>query len=87
MKRNGFTYTLAALTLLALALLASVASATPISTEYNVSFVATPGTAGGDIVAVGGALFVGVGSFGVGGQSVVRIDSGGTTVIALRPCT
>jgi hypothetical protein len=39
--------------------------------------------AAGDVVVAGGALFVGVGPGFVGGaQSVLRIDSGGTTVVA-----
>jgi hypothetical protein len=58
------------------------ASAAPIAPGYEVDFVATPDTATGDVVAAGDALFVGVGPFGVGAQSLVRIDAGGVTVLA-----
>jgi hypothetical protein len=64
----------------ALLLGAATAQAAPISSGYDVSFVTTPGAAAGDVVAVGGAIFVGSGAFGA--QSIVRIDGGGTTVLA-----
>jgi len=57
------------------------AAATPLATGYLVDFVETTGDAVGDVVVVGDALFVGVGSFAAGAQSVVRIDGGGQTVI------
>jgi hypothetical protein len=69
-------------TLLSTFALAAASGAVPIAPGYSVTFVTTPGPAAGDVVVAGGALFVGIGSFGVGGQSLVRIDSGGTTVLA-----
>jgi hypothetical protein len=50
---------------------------------YAVTEVALPDFAQGDVVVAGGALFVGVGpGFSGAAQSVVRIDGGGTTVVA-----
>ncbi len=50
---------------------------------YTVTEIALPDFAQGDVVVVGGALFVGVGpGFSGAAQSVVRIDGGGTTVLA-----
>ena len=50
---------------------------------YVVTEIALPDFAQGDVVVVGGALFVGVGpGFSGAAQSVVRIDGGGTTVLA-----
>lgn len=50
---------------------------------YTVTEIALPDFAQGDIVVAGGALFVGVGpGFTGAGQSIVRIDGGGTTVVA-----
>jgi hypothetical protein len=50
---------------------------------YVVSEIALPDFAQGDIVVIGAALFVGVGpGFSGAAQSVVRIDGGGTTVVA-----
>lgn len=58
------------------------AGAVPSGSGYAVSSITTPGPANGDVVVAGGALFVGIGGFGVGGQSVVRIDGGGVTTLA-----
>ena len=50
---------------------------------YTVTEIALPDFASGDVVVVGGALFVGVGpGFSGAAQSVVRIDGGGTTTVA-----
>lgn len=62
--------------------LPAAAQAMPVAPGYIVSEIVTPGSATGDVVAAGGALFVGIGSFGAGAQSIVRIDGGGTTTIA-----
>jgi hypothetical protein len=67
---------------LAALLLATSVSATPTSSDYSITFFTTPDAVAGDVLSTGGALFVGIGSFGVGSQQVVRIDSGGTTVLA-----
>ena len=63
-------------------LAAGVAGAAPIAPGYVIQTIATPGPATSDVLATGGALFVGVGFYGAGNQSVVRIDGGGTTTIA-----
>ena len=75
--------------ILSLALLLSLplvfvtpARAVSVASGYALSTLATPGPATGDVVRVGGATFVGVGFFGGATQSIVRIDSGGTTVVA-----
>ena len=52
------------------------------SANYYITSIATPDVATGGITIVGDALFVGVGGFGGATQSIVRIDSGGTTTIA-----
>jgi hypothetical protein len=50
---------------------------------YSITPIALPDFAQGDVVVAGGSLFVGVGpGFTGAGQSVVRIDGGGTTVVA-----
>lgn len=50
---------------------------------YTITEIALPGYAQGDVVVVGDALFVGSGpGFSGAGQSVLRIDANGTTVIA-----
>ncbi|MGH0036838.1 MAG: PEP-CTERM sorting domain-containing protein [Myxococcota bacterium] len=49
---------------------------------YSVGSVETSATASGDVVVVGDAVFVGSGGFGGAGQSIVRIDGSGETVIA-----
>jgi hypothetical protein len=67
--------------LLALALPAS-AGAVPVAPGYTISAIATPAPATGDVVIVGDAAFVGVGFFGGATQAIVRIDAGGSTVIA-----
>ncbi len=54
------------------------AGADIVSPGYTIGEIATPGIATGGVVAVGESLFVGVGDFGVGTQSVVRIDADGT---------
>ncbi|MCG8591919.1 MAG: PEP-CTERM sorting domain-containing protein [Proteobacteria bacterium] len=56
------------------------AAAAPIGVGYTVSTIATPAVPTGDVLVVGDALFVGVGSFGA--QSLVRIDAGGATTLA-----
>lgn len=54
-----------------------------IAPGYIVTEIALPDFAQGDLVVAGGALFVGVGpGFSGAAQSVVRIDAGGTTVVA-----
>ncbi len=71
--------------LTALILGASVAmraEATPTSSQFTVSFIETSVPAAGDVVRVGSSIFVGVGAFGVGTQSVIRIDGGVETVLA-----
>jgi hypothetical protein len=62
--------------------LASAAGAAPIAPGYTIGSIATPAPATGDVLVIGGAVFVGVGFFGGATQSIVRIDGGGTTVIA-----
>lgn len=57
-----------------------VASATPTSIGYDISFIATSAPAVGDVIEVDGAVFTAVGAFG--SQSIVRIDGGGETVLA-----
>ena len=52
------------------------------SANYGISTIATPDVATGGVAIVGDALFVGVGGFGGATQSIVRIDSGGTTTVA-----
>lgn len=68
----------------AAALLLCAAQAHAISAPgYTVHEIALPDFAQGDVVVVGDALFVGVGAgFSGAGQAVLRIDAGGTTVIA-----
>lgn len=58
------------------------AEAMPTSSQFTVSFIETSGPATGDVVSVGDSVFVGVGPFGVGTQSVVRIDGGVETILA-----
>jgi hypothetical protein len=73
---------------LPLALLVALGGAAPRASAisapgYVVTEVPLPDFASGDVVVVGGALFVGVGpGFSGAAQSVVRIDGGGTTTIA-----
>jgi len=62
--------------------LAAPAGAVPIAPGYTIGSIATPAPATGDVLVVAGAVFVGVGFFGGATQSVVRIDAGGSTVIA-----
>lgn len=63
--------------------LTNSSAAVPLATSgYVLSSIATPGIATGGVVGVGDRLFVGVGSYGAGAQSVVRIDAGGATTIA-----
>jgi hypothetical protein len=61
---------------------AAPARAVPIAPGYAVSEIATPGPATGGVAVAGGAVFVGLGSFGAAAQSVVRIDAGGAAVLA-----
>jgi hypothetical protein len=69
-------------------MLSSVLAAAPIARAisapgYSITEIALPDFAQGDVVVAGGALFVGVGpGFTGAGQAVVRIDGGGTTVVA-----
>ncbi len=72
---------------IAVALLAAFAAvpraeATPTSSQFIVSFIETSGPATGDVVSVGGSVFVGIGPFGLETQSVIRIDGGVETVLA-----
>jgi len=73
---------------LVLATVAFVLAAAPVARAisapgYSITPIALPDFAQGDVVVAGGALFVGVGpGFTGAGQSVVRIDGGGTTVVA-----
>jgi hypothetical protein len=63
--------------------LAGGAGAAPIAPGYVVNEIVLADVAAGDVVRIGDALFVGVGpGFAGGAQSVVRIDSGGATVVA-----
>jgi len=67
----------------AVALLSLSAPAQAISSaNYAISTIATPDVATGGVATLGDALFVGVGAFGGATQSIVRIDSGGTTTLA-----
>lgn len=72
----------AAVLFLAQSGMAKHASATPVASGYTVSFITATGPVAGDVVAAGNAVFVGVGAFGVGNQSIVRIDDDGITVLA-----
>jgi hypothetical protein len=68
---------------LAAALAPLAAHAVPVAPGYTIETITLPDFAAGDVVVVGDALFVGAGAGFVGGlQSVLRIDAGGTTVIA-----
>ena len=59
------------------------AAALVIAPDYIVTEIPLSDFAAGDVVVVGDALFVGIGAGFVGGaQSVLRIDAGGSTVIA-----
>lgn len=50
---------------------------------YIVTEIALPDYAQGDVIVIGGALFVGAGpGFTGAGQSILRIDGSGTTVVA-----
>ena len=81
MKWTKRTSSWAALAVVALA--AASARAAVIAPGYTVTQIPLSDFAAGDVVVVGDALFVGVGASFVGGlQSVVRIDAGGTTVVA-----
>ena len=77
-RRSAF----AACLLLWVSMVASPAAATPSAPGYSVSFIETSDSVAGDVVVVGDAVFVGIGAFGGGTQSVVRIDGDGETVIA-----
>lgn len=63
-------------------LTASPAAAIPVAPGYTVTTIATDERAVGDVIVVGGVVFVGQGDSGAGTQSVVRIDGGTTTVLA-----
>ncbi len=81
------TKQLHALRNLAVAIFAALAAvpraeATPTSSQFTVSFIETSGPATGDVVSIGGSVFVGIGPFGVGTQSVIRIDGGVETILA-----
>lgn len=80
---NGSSRMWIAAAALAALTMASPASAVVIAPGYTVTEIPLGDFAAGDVVVVGDALFVGVGAGFVGGlQSVVRIDAGGTTVVA-----
>ena len=49
---------------------------------YHAYTITTPGTVQGGLVRRGGAVLVGQGAFGVGGEQVIRLDGGGATTIA-----
>lgn len=71
------------LTCCSLALLAAPAARAITAPGYTVTEIALPAFAQGDVVVLGDALFVGVGpGFTGAGQAVLRIDAGGTTVVA-----
>lgn len=63
-------------------LAAAPAGATIVAPGYAIGFIETPDVATGGVVVVGRARLVGVGSFGGGAQSIVRIENGTTTTIA-----
>jgi hypothetical protein len=52
------------------------------SSGFAVTSIATPDTVQGDVVRAGDAILVGQGSFGPGHEYIVRIDGGGSTVVA-----
>ena len=63
--------------------LAAPAQAIPVAPGYYVSEIAQTQSASGSVLYVAGSLFYGEGPFGVGGQSIVRLDPGGSrTVVA-----
>jgi hypothetical protein len=63
--------------------LALEVGATVVAPGFSVTGIPLPDVAAGDVVAVGDALFVGVGPGFTGrAESVVRIDPSGTTVLA-----
>ena len=49
---------------------------------YAVRTIPTPDTVAGGVVGRGDAILVGQGSYGTGGESVVRLDAAGATTIA-----
>lgn len=61
---------------------AQIASAVTAATGYAVRSIPTPASVQGGVVARGGAVIVGQGTFGAGLQHIIRIDGGGTTTIA-----
>ena len=67
---------------LVLLLAAHVAGAVTAAPGYAVRTIPTPASVQGGVVARGGAVLVGQGSFGAGLESVIRIDGGGTVTIA-----
>ncbi len=67
---------------LALIGIAPVAGAVTAAPGYAVRSIPTPTSVQGGVVARGGAVIVGQGSFGPGLQHIIRIDGGGTTTIA-----
>jgi hypothetical protein len=74
--------TLGILGMIGMALFAAQARAIS-APGYTITEIALPGYAQGDVVVVGGALFVGIGpGFSGAAQSVLRIDGSGTTVVA-----
>jgi hypothetical protein len=58
------------------------AQAAIIAPNYVMSEIATPSVPVGGVAVVGDAFFFGAGSFGGATQSIVRVDGGGSTVIA-----
>ena len=73
---------LATITLAALALVPAPASAVDPATGFATYSITTPGAVTGDVVRVGDAVFVGQGAFGVGLQTIIRLDGGVSTTIA-----
>lgn len=48
---------------------------------YHAYSIPTPGTVQGGVVRRGGAILVGQGTFGAGGEQLIRLDAGGATTI------
>src|SRR2546426_2543675 len=69
--------------LLALVLAAPAVRAAVVAVPgYAVHTIATPDTVQGGVVRRGGAILVGQGSFGAGGERIVRLDGAGATTVA-----
>src|SRR2546428_3795939 len=71
--------------LLALVLAAPAVRAAVVAVPgYAVHTIATPDTVQGGVVRRGGAILVGPGSFGAGGERIVRLDGAGAPTGATR---